>query len=449
MVLATLQRLADRLRAVLSDLDPERLSGTDASKLLEAFSDIEKLAAGGKLLTARRVESSNVWRSQGHRSAASHIAQESGTSLGPAINTLQTARQLSGLPAAEEAVRKGRLSAVQAKEVAGAASSLPEAEGELVQAAVHEPVNVLKLRCRRAKATGEGSSTNYRAVHRSRYLRNWIDDDGAVRLDAKLAPDAGARLLGAVKSETRYLRDGARRAGVDDPERALAADALVGLACRSAGDADVAPSVQQGDRPTGPARGRAAAPTRRRSDRAGGRKDAAGPKGARGEQGEVRRWPDPESGGSPQAMVHVRVDHGALVRGHTEGAEVCEIPGVGPIPVEVARQLAGDSILSVLVTDGVDVTAVAHAGRTIPASIRRALVERDPVCVVPGCEVREELEIDHVVPFGEGGPTALSNLARLCHWHHYLKTYQRYRLERRGRRWEWTPPVAAGATRLC
>src|ERR1019366_10764903 len=88
----------------------------------------------------------------------------------------------------------------------------------------------------------------------------------------------------------------------------------------------------------------------------------------------------------PSTMVHVRVDHAALQRGKVSPGEICEIPGVGPIPVEVARRLAADSILSVLITDGVDVTSVAHAGRTIPAGIRTALIERDPTCVVPGCD---------------------------------------------------------------
>jgi len=144
-------------------------------------------------------------------------------------------------------------------------------------------------------------------------------------------------------------------------------------------------------------------------------------------------------------MVHVRVDHDALVRGHLEGGEICEIPGIGPIPVDVARRLAVDSILSVLVTDGVDVTAVARAGRTIPASIRTALIERDPVCVVPGCGLREGLEIDHVEPFAQGGPTRLGNLVRLCHWHHYLKTHQRHRLERSEEGWVWLGPGEATA----
>ncbi len=437
MVLATLKRLADELRAILTDLDPDRLSGSDASKLLDAFTDLEKLAAGGKLLTARRVESSNVWRTKGHRSAASHIAEVSGTGIGPAIHTLQAARQLAGLPAAEEAVRTGRLSEVQVKEIASAASLLPEAEGELVSAAVEQPLNVLKLRCRRAKATGKGQSTTYRAIHRARYLRNWIDDDGAVRLEAKLTPDAGARLLGAVKAQRERLAADARRAGVNEPTRALAVDALVRLVCRSGQPVPGTPARNRVNGATPDRGARATASRGRRNGQPPGntkRREPADHLAGSGSDDDIED--------APRTMVHVRVDHAALLRGHTEHGEVCEIPGIGPIPVSVARELAGDSILSVLVTNGVDVTTVAHAGRTIPASIRRALLERDPVCVVPGCEVSDGLEIDHVVPFAEGGATSIGNLARLCHWHHYLKTHQRHRLERHGRRWVWSPPDA-------
>ncbi|MGH2704161.1 MAG: hypothetical protein ACRDJ4_03430 [Actinomycetota bacterium] len=42
----------------------------------------------------------------------------------------------------------------------------------------------------------------------------------------------------------------------------------------------------------------------------------------------------------PVARVHVRVDHSALLRGHSVSGEICEIPGVGPIPVAVAESLA-------------------------------------------------------------------------------------------------------------
>jgi hypothetical protein len=139
-------------------------------------------------------------------------------------------------------------------------------------------------------------------------------------------------------------------------------------------------------------------------------------------------------------MVQVRVDHSALVRGRAKRGEWCEIPRVGPIPVATARRLASDSILKVLVTKGSDVTAVGHAGRTIPAKLRTALEARDPTCVVPGCDARRGLEIDHRVPFARGGPTTLANVARLCGWHHHLKSMGMYRLGGRPGAWTWSGP---------
>lgn len=393
MNLSLLERVADQLRSGLADYEPERITGADAARMLKGFAEIEKLAAGGKLLSARRVESSNVWRREGHRSAAAHVAEATGTGLGPAIDALKAARCLGSLPVTDDAMRNGRLSETQVKEIAGAAILQPGAEQELVDAAGNQPLNVLKLRCRRVRATGVDQNQAYEKIHQNRYLRNWTDTDGAVRFDARLTPDEGARLVAAVKAEAAHLEAEARRAGCEEPPKAMAADALVRLACsgNAAGAAGGAPS-------------------------------------------------------EPVAMVHVRVDHEALLRGHLEPGEICEIPGIGPIPVDVARRLAADSILSVLVTNGVDVTSVAHTGRTIAAAIKTALIERDPLCVVPGCDIREGLEIDHVIPFVEGGPTSLDNLARLCHWHHYLKTFQRHRLERVGDEWVWSQPEGSFRT---
>jgi hypothetical protein len=62
----------------------------------------------------------------------------------------------------------------------------------------------------------------------------------------------------------------------------------------------------------------------------------------------------------------VRVDHKAFRRGHTEPGEVCEVAGVGPVPVAVARRLSCDAILKALIMDGNDVRSVAHFGRMIP-----------------------------------------------------------------------------------
>jgi len=407
MLLDQLARVTDQLRSSVTDLDPETLSGADAARVLAAFAEIERLGSAGKLLSARRVESSKVWLRSGHRSAAAHVAEATGTGIGTAISTLHTARHLGSLPATDEAVRQGKLSETQVKEIAGAAILQPDAEQELVEAAGQQPLSMLKLRCKRVRAAGQDQRATYEAIRKGRYLRNWVEDSGAVRFDARLTPDEGARLLAAVGVETERLAAAARKAGLVEPRSAVAADALVALACRVAADAGT-------------------------GERAGGA------------PGTCRT-------GGPVATVHVRVDHAALIRGYVEPGELCEIPGVGPVPVEVARRLAVDSILSVLVTDGVDVTTVAHSGRTIPEALRRALVERDPVCVVPGCDTGSDLEIDHIRPFAEGGPASLANLARLCHWHHYLKTHHGHLLERDevddpdGPAWRWIatddPPV--------
>jgi hypothetical protein len=120
--------------------------------------------------------------------------------------------------------------------------------------------------------------------------------------------------------------------------------------------------------------------------------------------------------------------------------EKCEIPGFGPIPVTLARQLSEDAILKILLTKGVDVAAVAHGGYTIPAHLRSALDVRDEKCIVPGCDMRRNLERDHRNSFGRTQVTKLDDLAKLCRHHHYLKTFCGYTYRGRPGAWEWIPP---------
>ncbi len=145
----------------------------------------------------------------------------------------------------------------------------------------------------------------------------------------------------------------------------------------------------------------------------------------------------------PRRTVHVRVDHAALTRGVAEADETCEIVGVGPIPVATAKAMMSDCILSVLVTDGTDVRTVANAGRTIPAKIRTALSARSSTCEVPGCDIAKGLEIDHITPFADGGPTTLANLQLLCGHHHRQKTHHGYQLTGPPGHRQWTQPNRA------
>ncbi|MCA1842341.1 MAG: hypothetical protein LC792_03960, partial [Actinobacteria bacterium] len=98
------------------------------------------------------------------------------------------------------------------------------------------------------------------------------------------------------------------------------------------------------------------------------------------------------------------------------------------------------SILKVIVTKGVDITAIAHAGRNIKAHQRTALEARDPVCIVPGCEMRRGLQKDHRGPYVETRYTGIEEVAHLCRWHHYQKSHCGYTYRGGPGTWEWIPP---------
>jgi hypothetical protein len=85
-----------------------------------------------------------------------------------------------------------------------------------------------------------------------------------------------------------------------------------------------------------------------------------------------------------------------------------------------ARLLACDAqiIPAVLGTAG-QVLDVGRARRLFTGPIRRALVLRDRGCSFPGCDRPPAWsEGHHIVPWADGGATALSNACLLCRHHH-------------------------------
>ena len=161
--------------------------------------------------------------------------------------------------------------------------------------------------------------------------------------------------------------------------------------------------------------------------------DDPGAKGSKGSKGSK----------GTRALVHVRVDLDALRSGVVGPGGICEIPGVGPIPVDTARELMGDALCELVITNGIDVTTITKLGRAIPAALRRALDERDATCVVPGCDAVTGLEIDHrIVEVKDNGPTALWNLAKLCAHHHDLRHHGGFTLAGGPGDWQWIPPGA-------
>jgi hypothetical protein len=112
-------------------------------------------------------------------------------------------------------------------------------------------------------------------------------------------------------------------------------------------------------------------------------------------------------------------------------AQPAELGGVGPIHPEIARRIACDAVRTVVTVaptpdDSSWITgtpavplSVGRATRTIPSSIRTALVMRDQGCRFPGCD-RPPAWTDghHIIHWADGGPTELDNLVSLCRSHH-------------------------------
>ena len=381
-----LREIGEEIRDLVSWLRRERVAPEEALSLLAELGRIENTCASARVLLSGRIGESKLWRDKGERSAAHFVARSTRTTVSRAVQALETARRLETLPRTAGAFGEGRVSETEVREIASAASMSPTSEESLLETARTGDVIALRDACRRVRhAAVTDERELYEAIHRSRYLRSWSDHDGAFRLDGRLTPDAGARVMAALEPHRRKVFEDARRAGRKETQEAYLADALVALA-------------EEGPANTGNGRS------------------------------------------GPRTMVQVRVDHAALARGRREAGEICEVAGVGPIPVATARALSSDAILAAVITKGEDVKAVAHLGRTIPARLRTALEARDPECVVPGCHSRYRLEIDHVKPLAEGGRTSLDNLARMCRPHHHMKTILGFCLEGSPGKWRWIPP---------
>ncbi|HUR18532.1 MAG TPA: hypothetical protein VMZ51_06295 [Acidimicrobiales bacterium] len=130
------------------------------------------------------------------------------------------------------------------------------------------------------------------------------------------------------------------------------------------------------------------------------------------------------------AKIVVRIDWDSLVRGWPVDDEVCEIAGLGPVPVSVVAAMigSGDTFLAAVVTKGTDVVNVAHLGRRPTAFQRSALDWLNPTCTVWGCNCAVRLQIDHREDWADTRITLLSLLDDLCKHHHSLKTYKQWAL---------------------
>jgi len=365
----TLSELRAGVSRYAGAFDAAVLSGDQAAAAVEAATAIEHMIGNVRAKAAARVAETRAWKGAGERSAASHLARSTGSTLGQASDTLATGKRLKDLPVLDAAARSGELSAAQTAAIADAATADPSSEARLVARAKDTSLAELRHECAKTKAAACADlEARRRQIHDRRFLRDWTDSEGAWHLHMRNNPEVGAELMAALAPVRDRLFNAARAEGRREPLDAYAADALVEAVC------------DMGDEKPATSRG--------------------------------------------QAKVIARVDLPALLRGYPAEEETCEIAGFGPVAVSAVRDLidTGDAFLAAVVTSGEAVVGVAHLGRRARAVQQTALEWLYPTCAVEGCTTTAWLEVDHRVDWADSHMTVFDLLDRLCSHHHDLKT---------------------------
>jgi len=347
---------------------PDAVSAEDAAEILAVAGRLKDMCAGIETLFLARAAESPRFAPSGGESREDKVARATRRTTRAAKRAMATSKAANESPTLGDAMRRGDLSERQSEQIADATRHDPAAIPDLIGKAHTEDAKGLADACARVKAASEPDPDGQRArIHAKRKLSHWTDADGARCGFWKMTPEAAAEVEHVLDAYTNAEFKRARAEGRREPFEAYRADGLL-RAMRAA---------------------------------AGGSADDVVP---------VRK------------ELVIRVDHSAFTRGHTHPGEVCEIRGLGPVPVSVAREIAADAFLKALFHDGTEIKLVKHHGRHIPAELRTALLDKHQVCVDPGCNRCQGLELDHFDPVAQGGETSSRNVGPKCKPGHKAKT---------------------------
>ena len=122
-----------------------------------------------------------------------------------------------------------------------------------------------------------------------------------------------------------------------------------------------------------------------------------------------------------------------------------ELLGYGPIPADLARDIAADAVWKRLLTDPVSGAVLDHGRDTYrpPAALADFVRARDLYCRMPGCRRQaSHCELDHAIDWAKGGTTTDTNLYTGCLHDHRLKDRPGWKVRQTpDGRVEWTTPT--------
>jgi Domain of unknown function (DUF222) len=123
-------------------------------------------------------------------------------------------------------------------------------------------------------------------------------------------------------------------------------------------------------------------------------------------------------------VIHVIAEQAAIT-GDGGGTPATEVGADGLIPPELVAQLAASAKLAPLVHPADASPEPGYAPSKALADFVRC---RDLTCRWPGCDrPAYDCDVDHTIPYADGGPTHASNLKCYCRTHHLVKTFWGWR----------------------
>jgi len=404
--------------------DPDTLAADRLEELSEEITSLASQihAATYRLLTLlAEFDEKRGWEREGHRSCAHWLSFRTGIDLGASRERVRAARALVGLPEIGAAMERGELSFSKVRAITRVAT--PEDEGELLAFALENTASNVERAVRGWKKRNRVEEKEWeRALHESRTLSIFPDDEGMYVIRGKLDPEVGALLMRAIEAASDALYrnntrgEAVRRAmiGREANEREAAqrrADAIGLLAERAMGagfggrDAE---RMEEGDAVEAAIDGLVSG------------EGAATRDGAAAANDDGHDDSTPISGTRAERyQVVLHVEAATLTENGEHGRSELE-DGVH-VSAETSRRISCDCGV-ICVThrkEGGQILSVGRRTRTISPALRRALEIRDRGCRFPGCGLRFT-DAHHVKHWADGGETSLENCLLLCRHHHRL-----------------------------
>ena len=297
------------------------------------------------------------------------VARATGVSLGKAKAVVDTGNSLKAADEVREAFRSGELSSDQASEIVKAEVASPGSSAELLQVAQEESFQALTEKSRKIVLEAEQHRGLAARQHQARRARSYKDDLGMISINLLLEPHVGVPIVNRAETEAGRLFRAAKRVSQQEPFERHLADAYACLLSST---------------------------------------------------GTTIKARKPE--------LVVLVSHEIATRGwkDVQEGEMCKIPGVGPISVERAKEIASDAFLSGLFYDGTDLRHFRRWTRHTPVEVLSALQLGQPPefdgvkCIHCGLRFRNEKE--HTEPHVAGGTASTTNLKWRCYGCHQKKT---------------------------